>query len=1014
MSSAASRPVSRGVALSWRGCVGVLAAVAVLGLGLVAVVGIASPASAAAGSTGWSQITAGGVHTCAIAEVSGAAYCWGANHDGQLGNNGAPVDSPVPVAVDAPAGVTGGWSQITAGDRHTCAIAETSGAAYCWGYNGFGQLGNNDPGVGSGVPVAVDAPAGVTGWSEITAGFLHTCAVAEVSGAAYCWGSNGAGQLGNNALGVGSGVPVAVEAPVGVTGWSQITAGDYHTCAMTAPFGAAYCWGSNGAGQLGNNDAGVGSGVPVAVEAPAGVTGWSQITAGQYHTCAIPATSGAAYCWGSNGDGQLGNNDAGVGSGVPVAVEAPAGVTGWSQITTGIFHTCAVAEVSGAAYCWGANGDGQLGNNDAVPGSGVPVAVEAPGGVTDGWSQITAGYAHTCAVAEMSGAAYCWGRNSFGQLGNNDPGVDSPVPVAVTPAGQSILFGTPPDTALSSGPVDLNGEVAATSGLPVTIVSNTPTVCTVSGTTVSLANTGTCALAASQDGDNAFAPATPVTQSFEVTQGTQTITLNGPTAMVFGETAVVTASSTSGLPVDIGVSGGCTLDGSTLTATAAGSCVVTATQAGDTNWAPATPVMQTITIDMASATVAITGDQVVYNGGPHGVVISTNPAGLPVTVTYDGSTTEPTLAGSYAVAVTVNDPDHTGTASGTLTIMPASTTLTAGGDDTVTVGDAVTVTVSVNTGSGDVPSGEVTLTGAGTPMVETLDGSGEATFTVDGLEIGSHTLTVDYPGDTNHAASTTTITVEVTPAAVSITGVPGITDPGDVIDVVATGFVPDETVTFMLNSEPVLLGTATANRFGTATAALTIPDLPGDHTITATGDTSNTVASARTTITESTEPTTPTTPTTPAVPSTPTRPTSPGPTVTTPPSPPSGGDRPPAAMAPSPTAGLAPPAGPPAVVRPTPTAGPAAVAGPVAVVGPTPTAGPGTITGPTPAAGSAAVVGPTPAAGPAAVSGPTGLPAAQANTGIPVAPTVGTGLALVVFGILAMWAAHRRRTRQTA
>ena len=172
-----------------------------------------------------------------------------------------------------------------------------------------------------------------------------------------------------------------------------------------------------------------------------------------------------------------------------------------------------------------------------------------------------------------------------------------------------------------------------------------------------------------------------------------------------------------------------------LTATAAGSCVVTATQAGDTNWAPATPVVQTITIDMASATVAITGDSVVYDGGPHGVVVSTNPAGLPVTVTYDGSTTEPSVAGSYAVAVTVNDPDHTGTANGTLTIMPAPTLITAAGDDTITVGNAATVTVTVNTGSGDVPTGEVTLAGAGTPMIETLDGSGNATFVVDGLPI---------------------------------------------------------------------------------------------------------------------------------------------------------------------------------------------------------------------------------------------------------------------------------------
>ncbi|MBK7321456.1 MAG: hypothetical protein IPI82_03085 [Candidatus Microthrix sp.] len=169
--------------MSRRGCVGVVAAVAVLALGLVAVVGVASPASAAAGSTGWSQVSAGDLHTCAIAETAGAAYCWGANGDGQLGNNDPGVGSGVPVAVEVPVGVTG-WSQITAGGYHTCAVAEVSGAAYCWGYNDKGQLGNNDPGVGSGVPVAVEVAGGVTGWSQITAGGRHTCAVAEVSGGA--------------------------------------------------------------------------------------------------------------------------------------------------------------------------------------------------------------------------------------------------------------------------------------------------------------------------------------------------------------------------------------------------------------------------------------------------------------------------------------------------------------------------------------------------------------------------------------------------------------------------------------------------------------------------------------------------------------------------------------------------------------------------------------------------------------------------------------------------------------
>ena len=191
------------------------------------------------------------------------------------------------------------------------------GRAYCWGYNGYGQLGNNST-TNSSVPVAVDTSGVLAGKTvtAITAGDIHTCAVAD--GKAYCWGDNGYGQLGNNSTTALAGAGGGETPPGALAGKTvtAITAGDYHTCAVAD--GKAYCWGDNGYGQLGNNST-TDSSVPVAVNTSGPLAGKTvtAITAGSYHTCAV--ADGKAYCWGYNADGQLGNNST-TDSTVPVAV----------------------------------------------------------------------------------------------------------------------------------------------------------------------------------------------------------------------------------------------------------------------------------------------------------------------------------------------------------------------------------------------------------------------------------------------------------------------------------------------------------------------------------------------------------------------------------------------------------------------------------------------------------------------------------------------------------------------
>jgi len=304
-------------------------------------------------SSGVNAISAGGDHTCGLL-TSGGVKCWGQNYDGQLGNGSYYNDSNVPVDVF---GLSSGVSAISAGGDHTCALL-TSGGVKCWGFNHYGQLGDGSI-ANSNVPVDVSGLS--SGVSAISAGHRHTCALLT-SGGVKCWGDNWYGELGNGTW-TNSYVPVNVSGLS--SGVSAISAGDYHTCALTSS-GGIKCWGFNWDCQLGNgsnND----SNVPVDVSGLS--SGVSAISAGGYHTCAL-LTSGGVKCWGDDSDGQLGNGTWTT-SCVPVNVSGLS--SGVNAISAGQYHTCALTS-GGGIKCWGNNGWGQLGNGTWT-NSNVPVDV---------------------------------------------------------------------------------------------------------------------------------------------------------------------------------------------------------------------------------------------------------------------------------------------------------------------------------------------------------------------------------------------------------------------------------------------------------------------------------------------------------------------------------------------------------------------------------------------------------------------------------------------------------------
>ncbi|MEZ5464243.1 MAG: hypothetical protein R3F22_03245 [Lysobacteraceae bacterium] len=335
-------------------------------------------------------------HGCAVTGA-GAAECWGLNESGQLGNGGV-VDSPVPVPVQ---GLDSGISAIATGQQHSCAINHLGGVV-CWGANDWGQLGDGT-GVSSLSPVNVHGLG--SGIKSLSVAGYNGCALSQ-SGSVSCWGEDWLETY--NPL-PGMPTPVTHYSPHMVegleTGVEEITTGWLHGCARLTD-GGVRCWGSNSFGQLGNGGVDD-SGTPVEV---VGLGAVSSIRAGAYHTCAL-TVSGNLYCWGANSSGQIGN--ARIGSAVRLPTQVSGFDTGVAAIAAGWQHSCAL-DVTGNAFCWGRNVEGQLGRG-ALKHSSVPLRVP---GLPRIATSIIAGDGHSCAVVDGQGL-HCWGRNDYGQLGTH-------------------------------------------------------------------------------------------------------------------------------------------------------------------------------------------------------------------------------------------------------------------------------------------------------------------------------------------------------------------------------------------------------------------------------------------------------------------------------------------------------------------------------------------------------------------------------------------------------------------
>jgi len=389
--------------------------------------------------------------TCARRLDNDKTICWGSNTSGQLGAGTISATSDPPLGIKevekrVVLTVSPGQGKIAAGDGHTCSMVTVNAVGtglFCWGQNSLGQLGPAG-GAGGSNPILIPGT-----FTTVSAGESHNCAYNN-NNSLVCWGKNDKGQLGTSinfgnikGLALGSSHSCVIDSnakllscwggndygqlgPNGVAGGtssltdvsaaSLVATGSNHTCAAGTYQGQTglYCWGLNDSAQLGtliNSTTNNPNPVPNQIANFANTTA---LAAGSGMTCAVGSYNNSPsglYCWGANYDGQLGRGTVGQFFSQPQKTQ----IDSATAITAGLRHACAIGTKMGTTglYCWGQNTYGQLGpNGNGMTETGSPVHVPLPGTVVT----VAAGSNHTCASNNQN-QLYCWGRNDFGQLG---------------------------------------------------------------------------------------------------------------------------------------------------------------------------------------------------------------------------------------------------------------------------------------------------------------------------------------------------------------------------------------------------------------------------------------------------------------------------------------------------------------------------------------------------------------------------------------------------------------------
>jgi autotransporter-associated beta strand protein len=339
-------------------------------------------------------------------------------------------------------------------------------------------------------------------------------------------------------------------------------------------------------------------------------------------------------------------------------------------------------------------------------------------------------------------------------------------------AQQAITFADIPLKTFGDGPFVISAT-GGPSGLPVLLSSTTPTICTLSGSTVTIVNAGPCTIAATQAGNDKYSQADS-SKTVTIAQQKQVITFGPLAVKTFGDA-----------PFDIGATGGasgnavtfssttpavCTLSDKTVSIAGAGTCNIEASQTGNANYAAAVPVPQSFIV--AKAAQSITFDELpakTYGDGKFKISATTS-AGLPVSIaSLTGATCEVvqnevtiTAAGTCTLRASQggdNNYEKAPDVDRSFNVISNSTIGFSPLPNQPKSGEPITLVVTVKPqGAGAAPTGTVTFSdngaqiGAPVPLV-----NGVATFTTSALANGNHKITASYSGDANNKAGTSDV-----------------------------------------------------------------------------------------------------------------------------------------------------------------------------------------------------------------------------------------------------------------